>query len=142
MRTPAASSGCVAALPDERHLRQRLLAAAGVVALGAGAVAALPGLDEVRQRFAAAAPGWLALVLVLEIGSCLAFVAVFRGVFCARLRWGPSYHLGMTVQGTNVLLPAGEPAAWRSAPGYSTGWAPPLRNSGCAASASSSSPAR
>ena len=79
----------------------------GAVALTSAAVAALPGLDGVRERFAGAAPEWLAFALVLELGSCLAFVVVFRGVFCPRLAWRPSYHLGMAAQGTNVLLPAG-----------------------------------
>ena len=103
----APSTGPAGTLPDGRHLRQRLAAAAATVALAGAAVAALPGLSGVRERFASASPGWLAAILVLELGSCLAFVAVFRGVFCPRLGWTSSYHLGMAAQGTNVLLPAG-----------------------------------
>ena len=103
----APTAGPASALPDGRHLRHRLTAAAGVVVLGAAAVAALPGLAGVRERLASASAAGLVLVMVFELGSCLAFVAVFRGVFCPKLRWGPSYHLGMTAQGTNVLLPAG-----------------------------------
>ena len=101
------STGPAATLPDGRQLRQRLLTAAAVVALAGAAVAALPGLSGVRERFASASPGWLAAILLLELASCLAFVAVFRGVFCRRLGWRSSYHLGMAAQGTNVLLPAG-----------------------------------
>src|SRR3712207_7840590 len=52
-------------------------------------------------------PSALALILAFEAASCLAFVMVFRGVFCRRLPWGSSYQLGMAAQGTNVLLPAG-----------------------------------
>ena len=103
----AASQGPDDPLPDGRRVRERLWAATGFVALAAGAVAALPALDGVRERFAGAAPAWLVAVLVLEAGSCLAFVVVFRGVFCPRLAWRPSYHLAMAAQGTNVLLPAG-----------------------------------
>jgi uncharacterized membrane protein YbhN (UPF0104 family) len=76
----------------------------GVVAL---LISTLPGLGEVRERFADAEPGWLAATVILEIGSCLAYVVAFRGVFCARLGWRFSYQVGMAEQGTNVLLPAG-----------------------------------
>ena len=103
----APSTGPTATLPHGRHLRQRLLGAAAVVALAAAAVAAVPGLSGVRERFASASPALLAAILILELGSCLAFVAVFRGVFCPRLGWRSSYRIGMAVQGTNVLLPAG-----------------------------------
>ena len=43
----------------------------------------------------------------LQLASCLAFVAAFRGVFCHRLPWRLSYEVGMAAQGTNVLLPSG-----------------------------------
>jgi uncharacterized membrane protein YbhN (UPF0104 family) len=43
----------------------------------------------------------------LEVGSCLAYVVAFRGVFCRRLGWRFSYEIGMAEQGTNVLVPAG-----------------------------------
>lgn len=97
----------VATLPDGGHMRHRLRLAAIVLGTLMGAVAVLPGLDEVRRRFAEAEAGWLGVSLLLQVGSCLAFVAVFRGVFCRRLDWRSSYRLGITVQGTNVLLPAG-----------------------------------
>jgi uncharacterized membrane protein YbhN (UPF0104 family) len=61
----------------------------------------------VRERFAGAEAGWLAVMFVLEIGSCLAYVVAFRGVFCRRLSWRFSYEIGMAEQGTNVLVPAG-----------------------------------
>ena len=70
-------------------------------------IGTLPGLAEVRDRFAAADPVWLAVLLVLELGSCLSYVVAFRGVFCTRLGWRFSYEIGMAEQGTNVLVPAG-----------------------------------
>jgi uncharacterized membrane protein YbhN (UPF0104 family) len=85
----------------------RLLAVGAAAALLVVAVASLPGLDELRRYLAGATPGWLALILVLEVGSCLAFVVAFRGVFCRTLPWRLSYDVGMAAQGTNVLLPAG-----------------------------------
>lgn len=70
-------------------------------------IGTLPGLGEVRERFANAEPIWLVALFFLEVGSCLAYVVAFRGVFCARLGWRFSYEIGMAEQGTNVLLPAG-----------------------------------
>ncbi len=94
-------------LPDRRGLLVRLGAMVTVlVALGL-AISSIPGLDELRRTFADAAPGWLAVALALEVASCLAFVAAFRGVFSRRLPWRFSYDVGMAAQGTNVLLPAG-----------------------------------
>jgi uncharacterized membrane protein YbhN (UPF0104 family) len=46
-------------------------------------------------------------MVVLELCSCLSYVAAFKGVFCARLDWRFSYEVGMAEQGTNVLVPAG-----------------------------------
>jgi uncharacterized membrane protein YbhN (UPF0104 family) len=76
-------------------------------ALIAGALIALPGLDEVRNRLAGADPRLIALAAILEVGSCLAFVVAFRGVFSRRLSWRFSYEVGMAEQAANVLLPTG-----------------------------------
>jgi uncharacterized membrane protein YbhN (UPF0104 family) len=72
-----------------------------------GAVVALPGLGELRDRLSGADPALIVLALVLELGSCLAFVAAFRGVFSRRLSWRFSYEVGMAEQAANVLLPTG-----------------------------------
>ncbi len=94
-------------LPGRRRLALRLALVAAVIGGLALAVSSLSGLGEVRDRLADASPGWLGLALALELVSCLAFVAVFRGVFCRRLPWRLSYAVGMAAQGTNVLLPSG-----------------------------------
>lgn len=105
---PVAQAPAVAtSLPEPRRLGLRLLTAGGVVILVGAAVMTLPGLEEVRRRFSDAVPGWLVASLGFQVASCLAFVAVYRGVFCRRLKWNEAYHLGIAVQGTNVLLPAG-----------------------------------
>ncbi|MDQ3677613.1 MAG: flippase-like domain-containing protein, partial [Actinomycetota bacterium] len=94
-------------LPDRRRLGLRL-ALIGAMLVGlAVAIASLPGLGEVRGRLADASPGWLAVALVAQVGSCLAFVVAFRGVYCRRMPWRLSYDVGMAAQGTNALLPAG-----------------------------------
>jgi uncharacterized protein (TIRG00374 family) len=70
-------------------------------------IATLPGISDVRDRFADARPGWLVVMVALELCSCLSFVAAFKGVFCARLEWRFSSEVGLAEQGTNVLVPAG-----------------------------------
>jgi uncharacterized membrane protein YbhN (UPF0104 family) len=94
-------------LPSRRRLALRLALVLAVLAALAFAVSSLPGLDEVRARLSGASPGWLAAAALLQVLSCLAFVAAFRGVFCRRLPWRLSYEVGMAAQGTNVLLPSG-----------------------------------
>ncbi len=97
-------------LPRELGVSGLARRAAGlglVVVVVALLVSTLPGLAEVRERFANAEPVWLVALVVLEVGSCLAYVVAFRGVFCVRLGWRFSYEIGMAEQGTNVLLPAG-----------------------------------
>jgi uncharacterized membrane protein YbhN (UPF0104 family) len=90
-----------------REVVKRRMFGAAVLGLLALAVASLPGLDEIRDRLGGAGPGWLVAALALELGSCLAFVVAFRAVLAERLPWRTSYEVGMAVQGTNVLLPAG-----------------------------------
>ncbi len=98
------------ALPREfsaAGLAKRIGLLALLFAVIALLIATVPGVGEVRDHFAAARPGWLALMVVLEVCSCLSYVVAFKGVFCARLDWRFSYEVGMAEQGTNVLVPAG-----------------------------------
>ncbi|MCW3003694.1 MAG: hypothetical protein JWQ20_2992 [Conexibacter sp.] len=97
-------------MPDAlspRHLAQRVAQIAVVVGIAVLLLATLPGLDDVRSRFSEARPGWALLALVLEAGSILSFIVVFRGVFCHRMPWGFSAQVGLSEQAANVLLPAG-----------------------------------
>ena len=87
--------------------RRRLIEIAVFGTLIVGALFALPGLGELRDRLAGADAGLIALVAAVEIGSCLAFVAAFRGVFSRRLGWRFSYEVAMSEQAANVLLPTG-----------------------------------
>jgi uncharacterized membrane protein YbhN (UPF0104 family) len=109
MHAPSTTPAPAAAdlLADRRRLALRLALVAAVIGALGLAISSLPGLGEVRERLADASPGWLGLALALQAASCLAFVAVFRGVFCRRLPWRLSYAVGMAAQGTNVLLPSG-----------------------------------
>jgi uncharacterized membrane protein YbhN (UPF0104 family) len=99
-----------ASVPDAlspRHLAQRLVQIGVVLAVGVLLLVTLPGLGDVRERFSEARPGWVALALVLEVGSVVSFVVVFRGVFCVRMPWSFSAQVGLSEQAANVLLPAG-----------------------------------
>ncbi len=92
----------------ERWNGSRRLVEIGVfAALLIGALFAFPGLGDLRDRLAGADARLIALAAALEIGSCLAFVAPFRGVFSRRLSWRFSYEVGMAEQAANVLLPTG-----------------------------------
>ncbi len=87
--------------------RRRLIEIGVFAALIVGAVFALPGLGDLRERLAGADPRLIALAAAVEVGSCLAFVAAFRGVFSRRLGWRFSYEVAMAEQAANVLLPTG-----------------------------------
>jgi uncharacterized membrane protein YbhN (UPF0104 family) len=87
--------------------RRRLIEIGLFGALVVGAVFAFPGFGDLRDRLAGADPRLIALAALLEIGSCLAFVAAFRGVFSRRLSWRFSYEVAMAEQAANVLLPTG-----------------------------------
>jgi uncharacterized protein (TIRG00374 family) len=86
---------------------RRLVEIGVFLALIVGAIFAMPGLGDLRERLGGADPAFIALAALLEIASCLAFVAVFRGVFSRRLSWRFSYEVGMAEQAANVLLPTG-----------------------------------
>jgi uncharacterized membrane protein YbhN (UPF0104 family) len=96
------------AMEPGRAWQGRRLVEVGVfLALIVGAIFTLPGLGDLRERLTGADPALIALAAALEIGSCLAFVAAFRGVFSRRLSWRFSYEVGMSSQAANVLLPTG-----------------------------------
>ena len=108
MRGEALQRGDESGLEVERLGSRRRLVELGVFgALIAGAIVALPGLGDLRERLAGADPSFVALAAVLELGSCLAFVVAFRGVFSRRLGWRFSYDVAMAEQAANVLLPTG-----------------------------------
>src|SRR5215210_7255908 len=97
-------------LPEEfspSRLRRSLVLLAGVV-LGVVAVLVLvPGLGSLREKFAGAQPGWLALAVVLQLGSCACYVLVFRGVFCRRMSWRTSTEIGLSELAANSVFSIG-----------------------------------
>jgi uncharacterized membrane protein YbhN (UPF0104 family) len=97
-------------LPDEfspSRLRRSLVVLAAVVLVVVAAVVLVPGLGSLRSRFMGAQPGWLALAAVLQLGSCAAYVLVFRGVFCRRMSWRTSTEIGLSELAANSVFSIG-----------------------------------
>jgi uncharacterized membrane protein YbhN (UPF0104 family) len=63
---------------DAHRLRNGLLWTAGLIVLLLAIGLAVPDLREVLERVAKATPGWLVLGVLLEIASCLGYVATVR----------------------------------------------------------------
>src|SRR5688572_3331117 len=80
------------------HGGRRLVEIGVFAALLVGALFAFPGLGDLRERLAGADARLIALAALLEVASCLAFVAAFRGVYSRRLSWRFSYEVGMSAQ--------------------------------------------
>ena len=97
------------ALPrfDVRVLaRRRFATAALLVVLMAGLLLTVPSLGEVVDRFGAMRPGWVVAALVLELLSCLAFVAVFR-FFFDTVAPAVARRIAWTEMASGALLPGG-----------------------------------
>ena len=90
---------------SERRVRGRLLIVAGLVLTAVAIVTLLPGLASLRTRFSHAQLGWLGAGIALKFLSGLAYVVVFRAVFCNRMTWRHSYQVGMSELGANALFP-------------------------------------
>src|SRR3954452_16899179 len=97
-------------LPDEfspSRLRRSLVLLAAVVLAVVAVVVLVPGLGSLREKFMGAQRGWLALAVVLQLGSCAAYVLVFRGVFCRRMSWRTSSEIGLSELAANSVLSIG-----------------------------------
>jgi uncharacterized membrane protein YbhN (UPF0104 family) len=85
---------------------RRLATAALLVALMVALLLTVPSLGEVLDRFGAMRPGWVAGALVLEVLSCLAFVAVFR-FFFDTVPPAAARRIAWTEMASGALLPGG-----------------------------------
>jgi uncharacterized membrane protein YbhN (UPF0104 family) len=104
MSTTATQSAEVATR-DGRVARRLLVAVLASVAI-ASLLLAVPGLRGVTKQIAGLSAGWVAAAVALELGSCLAFVVIFR-LFFDGLSSGPARELALTEQGAGALLPGG-----------------------------------
>src|SRR3954447_21527543 len=97
-------------LPDEfspSRLRRSLVLLVMVVLAVVGVLVLVPGLGSLREKFMGAKPEWLALAVVLQLGSCAAYVLVFRGVFCRRMSWRTSTEIGLSELAANSVFSIG-----------------------------------
>jgi uncharacterized membrane protein YbhN (UPF0104 family) len=94
-------------MPSElspRRLGRRLLELTGVVIVIGVLVLVGPGLGSLRSELTRASAGWVAAAVAFEVLSTLAYVVIFRAVFCPRMSWRLSYEIGMAEQGANSVL--------------------------------------
>jgi uncharacterized membrane protein YbhN (UPF0104 family) len=79
-----------------------VLASAVIVSL----LLAVPGLEGVARQIADLNVAWMVAAATLELGSCLAFVVIFR-LFFDEVSAGVARELAWTEQGAGALLPGG-----------------------------------
>ena len=89
------------------RLRRQVLLLAVLAVLVIAVITLVPGLASLRTRFAHGNPGWLVLGAGLKVLSGLAYVAIFRSVFCARMPWRTSAQIGFAELGANAVIPVG-----------------------------------
>jgi uncharacterized membrane protein YbhN (UPF0104 family) len=97
-------------LPEEfspSSLRRSLAILGAIVLCVVALIVLVPGLGSLRDRFAGARPAWIVLGAVLQLGSCVGYVLVFRGVFCRRMSWRTSTEIGLSELAANSVLSVG-----------------------------------
>ncbi|MDO8213296.1 flippase-like domain-containing protein [Conexibacter sp. CPCC 206217] len=96
--------------PPRAFQTRRLLGGAAQVAALIGAlvlVAALtPGLGDVRRLLGDASLGWVAAAVALQLLSCVAYVLMFKPIFCAERSWGAASRIGWSALGMGSIVPA------------------------------------
>lgn len=98
-----------AALPAEfepRRLARRALQVIALLLVLVLVFVFAPGLGEVSSLLGDARPGWIAVAIGLEALSCLSYVAMFRPVFCTRMRWSTASRIAWSELGAGSLVPA------------------------------------
>jgi uncharacterized membrane protein YbhN (UPF0104 family) len=85
---------------------RRLAGPALLSAALASLMLAVPPLRGVARQFAHVRPAWVAAAVVVELGSCVGFVVIFR-LFFDRVPAGVARELAWTEQGSGALLPGG-----------------------------------
>ena len=88
------------------QIARRALVVVLLTAVAASLLLAVPGLDGVARDIEGLNAGWLVAAVGLEVGSCLAFVVIFR-LFFDEVSAGPARELAWTEQGAGALLPGG-----------------------------------
>ena len=89
-----------------RGIARRAIVVVLCSAVIASLLLAVPGLEGVARQIEALNPAWMAAAAVLELGSCVAFVVIFR-MFFDEVSAGVARELAWTEQGAGALLPGG-----------------------------------
>ena len=92
---------------DLRRLMRRCIVVVTALAVFVLIALLAPGLSEVRDRLGEATGGWLALGVGLEVASSLAYVLMFRPIFCHRMTWRSSAEIGLSELAVSSIIPAG-----------------------------------
>jgi uncharacterized membrane protein YbhN (UPF0104 family) len=98
-----------AAMPTRfspRRLARKSLPALAALAAIVLIVLLAPGLGDVRELLAGASPWWLAAGVALELASCVAYVLMFRPVFCNRMQKRLSAEIGFSELAMGSIVPA------------------------------------
>src|SRR5689334_15771005 len=91
---------------SSRRLSRRaapVIATLGVIVL---IVWLAPGLGGVREHLKDASPGWIVAAIALEVASCVAYVMMFRPVFCGRMQRRLSAEIGFSELAMGSIVPA------------------------------------
>jgi uncharacterized membrane protein YbhN (UPF0104 family) len=88
------------------HIARRTIVVVLLSAVIASLLLAVPGLQGVARQIVGLNPAWVLAAVVLEFGSCVAFVVIFR-FFFDEVPAGPARELAWTEQGAGALLPGG-----------------------------------
>jgi uncharacterized membrane protein YbhN (UPF0104 family) len=102
----AASDAEVAASFSPLRMARRSIPALAALAVIGLVVVLAPGLGEVRDHLGEASPGWLALAAALEVASALAYVPMFRAVFCGRMQRRVATEIGLSEVAMGSIVPA------------------------------------
>jgi uncharacterized membrane protein YbhN (UPF0104 family) len=86
------------------RIRRRVLQLALVVVVIGILIVVGPGLGSVRNHLKHASLAWVAAAVASEVLSVLAYVVIFRAVFCPRMSWRLSSQIGMAEQAANSVL--------------------------------------
>src|SRR5437763_9887435 len=92
--------------PRNAHIARRVIVAGLLSVAIASLSLAVPGLQGVATQVKHLDVGWVLAAVALELGSCLAFVVVFR-LFFDQLPSRVASELAWTEQGAGALLPGG-----------------------------------
>jgi uncharacterized membrane protein YbhN (UPF0104 family) len=95
-----------AARDEGARLRRGIIALVILGALVAALVLAVPGLRQVADRISDVNPGWIALAVLLEVGSCAGYAIVFRRVF-RRVPWLLALRVALSEMAFGAVLPVG-----------------------------------